>query len=131
MRLVLLMILALGTAHAAEPSGTDDIGYPTVAAALEDLKNRPGADVRHNDGWTLIGIESEEGRAIWSFTPRDHAAHPAVVKQTVFEEAGSVKVKMQGLCAGPKEACDELMAQFAERQRRLRERFQGAAGNGA
>lgn len=50
MRRVPLMILALGTAHAAEPSGTDDIGYPTVAAALEDFRNRPGATLLEGPG---------------------------------------------------------------------------------
>jgi hypothetical protein len=40
MRLVLLMILALGPAHAAEASEADDIGYPTVAAAFSERQRQ-------------------------------------------------------------------------------------------
>lgn len=104
---------------AAGSSAANSIGYPTVAAALADLKGKPEADVRDNNGWTIIGIDTPGEHSLWSFTPAGHPAHPAVVKRTVYEENGSVMMKTNALCQAQKSACDQLMAEFAELQRKI------------
>ncbi|MFP7723830.1 hypothetical protein [Lysobacter sp. A3-1-A15] len=128
MRLGALLILAFGTAHASEAPEADGIGYPTVAAALEDLKRRPDVSVRDNAGWTIVGIDTPQERSIWSFTPAGHPAHPAAVKRTIYEESGMVMMKTNALCQAEKAACDDLMAQFADLERELQQRMQGGGG---
>ena len=125
MRLVAALIITMAGAHAAELPETDSIGYPTVAAALEDLKSKQETTVRESDGWTIIGIETPQERTIWSFTPPGHPAHPAAVKRTIYEEGGTVMMRTNALCQAPKGACDELMAQFAELQRQIQQHMQG------
>jgi hypothetical protein len=71
---ILLVAVALSSG-AAEPPAPDTesnkTGYPTVAAALDALKAKPGAKVTVSDKWTTI--EDVEGKDIvlWSFTIRN------------------------------------------------------------
>jgi hypothetical protein len=127
--LLAVLLIAMGCAHAEELPEAGGIGYPTVAAALEDLKSKPEAAVRDNNGWTIIAFDTPPERFIWSFTPTGHPAHPAAIKRTIYQEAGSVMMRTEALCQARKLACDELMHQFAEMQREVQERF-GAGGGG-
>ncbi len=128
MRLAALLLLAIGSAHSSDAHESDGIGYPTVAAALEDLKSKPDVTVRDNAGWIIVGVDTPQERSIWSFTPPGHPAHPAAVKRTVYEESGTVMMKTNALCQAEKKACDELMAQFAELQRQIQQHMQGGSG---
>lgn len=83
MRLIALLVLALGNAHATDAPEAEGIGFPTVAAALEALRGRPDVSIRDNAGWIIVGVDTPEERSIWSFTPSGHPAHPAAVKRTV------------------------------------------------
>ena len=124
MRLAALIVLTIGSASASEAPGSDGIGYPTVTAALDDLRSKPDVTIRDNAGWTIIGVDTPQERSIWSFTPPGHPAHPAAVKRTVYEESGVVMMKTNALCQADKKACDELMAEFAELQRRIQQHMQ-------
>ena len=66
-------------------SRTNEIGYPTVAAALGDLRNRPGVQISQQGGWTVINDAASA--TVWSFTPPGHPAHPSAVKRApLFQE---------------------------------------------
>jgi hypothetical protein len=106
--LLLLAALTLPLAALAQPAR--GVGYPTVAAALDALKARKNVAITDQRGWTIV--EDEPARAIWSFTPPGHPAHPAVVKRTVVERDGTVGMQMTALCQADKEACDKLMEEF-------------------
>ena len=87
------------------------IGYPTVAAALEDLRTRPAIDFSTVNGW-LIATD-EAARTIWSFAPRDYPAYPAVVKRWVTPRGAESTMHMSTQCEASKEACDDLVRLFA------------------
>ena len=94
----------------AEPNNT---GYPTVAAALEALKAKPGAKMSVSDKWTTI--EDMEGKDIvlWSFTHPGHPAHPSVVKRAMTARADGYYIDMNVRCeAADKAACNALVRSF-------------------
>ena len=86
------------------------VGYPTVAAALTALQNKPGAEVAVKGGWTIITERASQ--VLWSFTPKDNPAFPAVVKRAVVQEGGKIYIATKVLCEAPKSACDQLVADF-------------------
>ena len=106
--LILLFLFLFNTAVSAEE--TRGIGFPTVAAALEALKARSDVKISIQSGWTIADDRSTN--AIWSFTPADHPAYPAVVKRAVVAKGGEAYVDMTALCQASKVACDELMSDF-------------------
>ena len=62
-------------ADTPETSAGQGIGYPSVSAALDDLRARGEVDVSVQNGWTIINDRASG--AVWSFTPQSHPAHPA------------------------------------------------------
>jgi len=106
------------------PESNSSIGYSSVAEALSALKGKAGAQVREQDGWTIVADrESDTVQALWSFTPPGHPAHPAVVKRIVAERDGRVFLDMKVLCQAAKEPCDQLVREFQALNDRLQQRF--------
>jgi len=114
--LFLLTISAPGHALAQPASG---VGYATVAAALEALKSRGDVSISDQGGWTIIA--DDPAKAIWSFTPPGHPAHPAVVKRTMVSKDGMVGIEMTALCQAAKAPCDALMEEFKTLNERMRQ----------
>jgi hypothetical protein len=123
---LLLLALSCGSPSAQEAQ-PGDIGYPTVAAALEALKAKPGTTLRMQGGWTIVNDPGES--AVWSFTPPGHAAYPAAIKRYVFQKDGAMMVRMTALCQAEKSACDRLIEEFKELNeragRQMREKKEG------
>lgn len=112
--LFLISIVWPALVVAQEGSG---IGYPTVGAALDALKARSDVSISVQGGWTII--EDGAHHTIWSFTPADHAAHPAAVRREVVQQNGAVAINMTALCQASKVACDKLMEDFATLNARM------------
>jgi hypothetical protein len=110
--------LAAITAAAAQtpPNG---IGYPSVAAALQGVRAKPGANVTVQGGWTVVSENG--GLTLWSFTPVGHPAHPAVVRRRIFQKDSAWLIDMQGLCEAKKPACDQLMMEFEALNEQMRQ----------
>ena len=124
--------LAQSAAPLEESSGSAaKLGYPTVAAALEGLKSKPGVSVNITkpDAWTIVMEPST--KAIWSFTPEGHYAYPSVVRREVKQrEAGDVYLEMVALCQAEKEPCDRLIREFQQLNERMRASIQRSAASG-
>ena len=88
------------------------IGYASVQEALESLKVKPGVSVvTKRDGW-IIATEPKV-YAQWSFTPKGHYAHPAVVRRLIQQKlGGEIYFEIAALCGSDKDSCDRLMAEF-------------------
>ena len=125
MRLLLIIIVVLalaGCQTVANKSGSEDLGYkgyktagsavPKAAEELEQLKSRPDARFREQQGWTIVTVDNPEERAIWSFTPKSHPAYPSVVKREVVEEGGEIRVRTTVICRSTKPVCDQLVRDF-------------------
>jgi hypothetical protein len=122
-RLIALALLWLPLPIRAEDTPTDppsidplpeveesQIGYESPQAALEALQAKPEVVVRTSQGWTIINDPSE--RTLWTFTPENHPAHPAVVKRAVQQKDGALFLDMKVKCFGTKAACDTLVQDF-------------------
>ncbi len=121
MRFVLLVLAATcaATAHAQPAAESSRIAYASVAEALKDLESKDGNGtvVTHPDGWTIV---NEPPVAQWSFTPKGHAAYPAVVRRIIRRSAdGKVSVETASLCEAPQEACTKLLEDFAALNERI------------
>lgn len=100
-------------AIAAEPlaeSPGSSIGYPSVAAALAALRNKPGVAISQQNGWTVATEAST--LTIWSFAPRGNPAYPAVAKRHVVEDKKATWIDMTIACEASKAACDDFVRTF-------------------
>lgn len=98
---------------ASAPGHTAPIAYPSVAAALKALQARDGDGtvVVHTEGWVIVN--EPRASAQWSFTPKGHAAYPAVVRRVIEHgPGGAVAVDVASLCEAPKAECDKLVEEF-------------------
>lgn len=86
------------------------IGYPSVAKALSALQARADVNISVEEGWTII--TEPGGLTIWSFSPPDQPAYPAVAKRVFYQESGAWFIKMDVRCEAEKAACDQLQHDF-------------------
>jgi len=100
-----------------EPTST--IGYPSVTDALLALQAREDVFISIEDGWTII--TEPGGLTIWSFTPPDQPAYPAVAKRVFYQEEGAWFIKMDVRCEAGKAACDQLQQDFEALNQSMRE----------
>jgi hypothetical protein len=89
--------------------------YPSVAAALEAIRSKSGVKLTIQSGWTVM----QDGSTAWSFTPPSHPAYPAVLRRSIVERDGAFAVKTDAMCEAEKSACDQLMAEVHELDRRM------------
>jgi hypothetical protein len=106
----LALSLSVAAAQAPPEQATSTIGYPTVAAALQDLHSRPDVVFSAPNGWTVAN--DKPSTTIWSFVPATDPAYPAVVKRRLVRDGDAFDIKMDVLCGGPKAACEHLVSQF-------------------
>jgi hypothetical protein len=99
------------------------IGYPSVAAALEDLHSKPDVQFRDDRGWTIA--EDASHYTFWSFPPAGDPAYPAAVQRVIVQEEGGINLKMNVLCESTQSACDKLVQDFEALNERMRESFKG------
>lgn len=109
---VLLAVLIPFLGH-----GQEGVGYPSVAAALEALKARSDVRLSVQGGWTIV--DDPRDGSLWSFTPPSHPAHPAVVKRNPAQKDGAMYIQMRALCQADKAACDKLIEEFQELNRKI------------
>src|SRR6478672_11146085 len=106
-----------------DPAYAIEIGYPTITAAINAVKERKDTVLKANAkpfGWqerTGPWYVVNEGQNIeWAFTEGGHYAHPSVVKRMI--DVGStnhVTVDMAFRCgAAEREDCDKLLNEFKE-----------------
>lgn len=105
--LVLIALSAEG-----QDSENSPIGYATVAEALQDLQNNSNADIRIENGWTVIEERSDTEMVLWTFAPEAHPAYPAAIKRRIYESDGAMWIDMNALCQAEKDPCDALVAEF-------------------
>src|SRR6266446_346416 len=117
MRATLILLVLVTTATAVAAQEGRGVGYPTVQAALEALKARSDVSISVQGGWTIV--DDRPNDTLWSFTPSNHPAHPAVVKRTIVSGEGGIGINMTALCQASKPACDKLMAEFQELNERM------------
>jgi hypothetical protein len=94
------------------------IPFQTVAAAMSALKAKPGVKFSNNGGWT---IAEDTGGVLWSFTPANHFANPAVGRRTLLEHNGRYFVRTEILCEAQKAACDRLKDDYDLLDKRMME----------
>lgn len=107
---LLLALAAFGTIAAAQaPTG---VGYPNPRAAYDALRADPGAKGGVRDGWMIVAVESGANEGVWSFTPKEHPAHPAVIRRIPIEKDGKIFIHTGMLCGAEKSICDSLYQEF-------------------
>lgn len=95
--------------------------YKTVAEALKALQARDGEStvVMHSDdGWVIVN--EPMANAQWSFTPKTHAAYPAVVRRVIVHSRdGNVSVETASICEASASACAGLLKEFEALNERI------------
>ncbi|MGJ4946017.1 hypothetical protein ACQR1W_36020 [Bradyrhizobium sp. HKCCYLS1011] len=106
-------------AAASEEGGQVDLGYPSVAAALEGLRTKPGTRSSMQSGWTVI--EDSAALTVWSFVPSDHPAYPTAIRRRVMQEGDNLSIQMDVRCEAEKAACDAVVAEFERLNGKVRD----------
>jgi hypothetical protein len=117
MRALHWLVVLLAALLPLSTYGQEGVGYPSVAAALQALKTRNDVRISVQGGWT-IADDPRDG-SLWSFTPPGHPAHPAVVKRNPAQKDGAMFIQMHALCQAEKAACDKLIEEFQELNRKI------------
>jgi hypothetical protein len=126
--LLMLSLDMAGGAVSSEPlaplpeASASTIGYATPAAALNDLRSRPGVVVTNRDGWIIV--DDPATKTIWSFSPASYPAYPAAVKRQVVQDGAGISIKMDILCGASKAACDELVRTYQDLNARTKAALQ-------
>ena len=114
----------------ATPPVKEDLGYEghnsdglAVSVLLEKLKSNPDVQVRVDRGWQIAEVKSE--RALYSFTPETHPAHPSYVKREVIQKEGSIYIETSARCGAEKNVCDQLVRDFIELNNRVQKSVGG------
>ena len=106
---------AYGESSAENSSG---IGYKSVSEAYGALHNKEGVEGSVQQGWVIFKDSTDS--SLWSFTPKEHPAHPAAIKRTVLEKNGELYIAMKAMCGAEKLACDELIQNFREMNEQMK-----------
>jgi hypothetical protein len=93
----LLIVFPSALAAEIRESPKNEIGYATVAGALDALRSRPGNQLSKQGGWTIISEPASS--SIWSFTPSDHPAYPSAVKRSLVSVDGSMHARVKAFNA--------------------------------
>jgi hypothetical protein len=110
------LVLRYPVSNEAKPS---TIGYPSVAAALADLRSKPDVQFSEAHGWTIA--EDRGHFTIWSFAPPGDPAYPSAVKRTAVQEGSGAGMQMNVLCESTQSACDKLVSDFQALNDRMRD----------
>ena len=98
------------SAPLAEQANTS-FGYPTVAAALNDLSTRPSVVFTNENGWTIA--KDSASPTIWVFASEGQPAYPAAIKREFVKDSnGGTTLEMNVLCEASKADCDQLVRTF-------------------
>jgi hypothetical protein len=127
----LLSVMVCASAQQITPNTdakgrTPSIGYPTVAAAFDALRAKSNVNISNQGGWTIV--DDRDDQTIWSFTPANHPAHPAVIKRIIVQKGDGIFIDMSALCHAEKPACDKLVAEFQALNDKIRESFSRKSG---
>jgi hypothetical protein len=95
-----------------EEDSSSDIGYATVAGALENLRLRQDVAITVQNGWVIVADQA--AKSVWSFAPPGHPAYPAAVRRQAVETAQGTALEMKVLCEASKQACDDLVREFQQ-----------------
>lgn len=122
---VLTIFIALLVGCGTTPNERDELGYRGtnsgglgVSELLSQFRSDPNVDVRVNNGWQIADVKSE--KAIYSFTPETHSAHPSYVKRKVVNKDGSIYIDTSVRCGAEKSVCDQLVRDFIELNNKVR-----------
>jgi len=118
----------------ASNTNNNELGYqsnkksspksPNALQVLESLKSNPSAVFRTQNGWTIINVDNEQEKSIYSFTPESHPAYPSIVKREIVEKDGSIHINMSVKCGATKDVCDKLVQQFVALNDKVRQSMQ-------
>ena len=118
----------------ASNTNNDELGYqgnkksspksPNALQVLESLKSTQSAVFRTQNGWTIINVDNEQEKSIYSFTPESHPAYPSIVKREIVEKDGSIHINMSVKCGATKDVCDKLVQQFVALNDKVRQSMQ-------
>ena len=121
---VVTMAAAIASANGASAqypttSQSSGIGYLSVAAAFEALRQNSGVKILNENGWTVI--DDRPNLTVWSFVPKGHPAYPAVVRRQVIQKGGGLYVNTNVLCEASKTSCDKLVTEFQALNNKMRD----------
>ena len=86
------------------------MGYETVAAAMADLRSKPGVVFTTENSWVIA--TDRPAMTIWSFAPEEYPAYPAVVMRKVVPRGQQSAMVMSVICEASKAECDDLVRTF-------------------
>jgi hypothetical protein len=102
-----LALFTPANVKSAELCGEPISDFPALIASL----SAPRPD-RIQESDKYIAVKGRSGLITWTVTKPGNPAHPAVVCRQATKRDGAWYVTSESSCAGPKDACNAMMAEF-------------------
>jgi len=111
-----MIVLASGPCLAADaPAG--------FTKEVERITNIRGSSVdQSQDGWIIVDSPAENTRYFIT-SDADAPAFPSIFERVVYEENGAVRIRTNVQCGSTRKACDNILEQFADQDRSMKEAF--------
>ena len=109
---IITVLLIFYSQNIIADKSASPIQYSSVENALNKLKNKSSANTSYQAGWTIISLVENGNHVIWFFSPKKHAAYPAVIKKSIVAKGNGIETKIVTLCEAAKPECDKLINQF-------------------
>ena len=97
--------------------------FSSNAQLFRDVTREPDSKLISEDS-NYIVLSDERATTIWTFTTKEHPAYPAVICRRPRQVGAEVVIKLEARCAGPRAACDALVAEFRTQDEQVKESLQ-------
>lgn len=99
------VVACSGTSGTANTSG--------IYNRSEKIASLPGADVFHDERWTIVSTTENGDRVYWFLAPEVEKVTPAMFRKTIHTRSkNEAEAVIVSECEAPKKTCDDLMKKF-------------------
>ncbi len=106
----------------ARQEAADTPPKPSVAQIQSSITQDPSMTVSRRRGWTMA--KDSKGFVLWTFTPEQHPAYPSAIRREVVNRDGAARIEMSVFCESTRVACDALVEQSKDKNRRIKKQLQ-------
>jgi hypothetical protein len=123
MRILFALVATLSaTLSCSVPAATEEIcglNYDKPESLLQEMQSDPRYQAVDGTDLYLGFVDRLDQKRTWAITTPANPAHPAVICRTLVQRQEAWVVETRVLCDGPKPACDRMVADFADLDKKM------------
>jgi hypothetical protein len=116
----LVFLAALSCSVPAAAKEICDVEFDNLGTLLQEMQSDPRYEVEGSELY-LGFVDGLDRKRTWAFTTPANPAHPAVICRSLVQQQDAWVVDTRLVCGGPKQACDRMVADFDDLDKRMAE----------